>query len=254
METFEKKYNEALERARKGMPIDEVFPELKENEDERIRKALIRFFKHTHNWVNLKYDGDEIVAYLEKQKDSPMPEDTVIFQKGVAEGRRLEREEQRPAEWSEEDKTMLERCISKMANIIPVPGKHGLTNMSFEKHTDEKLAAWLKFLPERFNPQPKQEWSKEDEKTFELLHTCVCRCINDDRFDYAEREQISRRLIPFIERLKSLRPQLHWKPSEEQMRCLLDCVSKAKEIHNASVGGYDAYRILVSLYNDLTKL
>ena len=45
-----------------------------------------------------------------------------------------------------------------------------------------------------------------------------------------------------------------WKPSKEQVRCLLDCVSKAKEIHNASVGGYDAYRILVSLYNDLQKL
>ena len=53
---------------------------------------------------------------------------------------------------------------------------------------------------------------------------------------------------------KSLRPRLHWEPSEEQMRCLLDCVSKAKEIHNASVGGYDAYRILVSLYDDLHKL
>jgi len=55
--------------------------------------------------------------------------------------------------------------------------------------------------------QKPAEWSEEDEKTFELLHTCVCRCINDDRFDYAEREQISRRLIPFIERLSSLRPQ-----------------------------------------------
>lgn len=28
------RYKEALERARKGMPIDEVFPELKESGDE----------------------------------------------------------------------------------------------------------------------------------------------------------------------------------------------------------------------------
>ena len=31
------RYEEALERAKKGLPIDEVFPELKESEDERIR-------------------------------------------------------------------------------------------------------------------------------------------------------------------------------------------------------------------------
>jgi len=78
MEDFKKKYNEALDWMRKKYPTlmgankedaEHYFPELKESEDERIRKALIRFFKNTHDWVNLKYDGDEIVAYLEKQKE-----------------------------------------------------------------------------------------------------------------------------------------------------------------------------------------
>jgi len=70
---------------------------------------------------------------------------------------------------------------------------------------------------------PREEWSDEDDKTFELLHTCACRCINDDRFDYAEREQISRRLIPFIERLSSLRsqPKQEWDGFDE------DCLKRA---------------------------
>lgn len=73
----EKKYNEALERARKihndtefdyekGM-IEEIFPELKDSEDERIRKKLIEYF----NVYPKDYYGElkksHIIAWLEKQ-------------------------------------------------------------------------------------------------------------------------------------------------------------------------------------------
>ena len=75
---YEKKYKEALEKARvwkekSGMPknkqgiLDDIFPELKESEDEKIRKALIRFHKSTIDIDGIK--GDEIVAWLEKQGD-----------------------------------------------------------------------------------------------------------------------------------------------------------------------------------------
>ena len=42
-----------------------IFPELKESEDERIRKALIRFHKSTIDIDGIK--GDDILAWLEKQ-------------------------------------------------------------------------------------------------------------------------------------------------------------------------------------------
>jgi len=76
----EQSYNEALERAkhelfvcgndegRKQM-IYNIFPELKENEDKKIRKALIDFFnKGAENGeqTNGIYDKN-IVAWLEKQ-------------------------------------------------------------------------------------------------------------------------------------------------------------------------------------------
>ena len=62
-----------------------------ESDDERIRKMLIARVR-TAEELNEEL-REWIIAYLEKQKDSPMPEDTVVFQKGVAEGRRLERED-----------------------------------------------------------------------------------------------------------------------------------------------------------------
>ena len=80
---YEKKYKEALERARVfhtgGGTIDAhitetIFPELKESEDERIRKWCI---SHINACINVIKDNDEykeylsnkVIAWLEKQGD-----------------------------------------------------------------------------------------------------------------------------------------------------------------------------------------
>ena len=141
--------------------IQTIIPELNENEDERIRQALIRFFKNTHNWVNLKYDGDEIVAYLEKQK------------------------EPKPAEWSEEDEGKLKKVIA----TVQCAGNRVNNNA-----TNIGLINWLQ------------------------------------------------------DRLKSLRPQTHWKPSKEQMEALntLLCVGDFSYVGQAPK--------LQELYIDLKKL
>ena len=399
MEDFKKKYNEALDWMRKIYPTlmgankedaEHYFPELKESEDERIRTRLIALVEA---FGQGEYKN-EMLAYLEKHKDSPMPEDTVIFQKGVAEGRRLEREEQQPAEGtalqkafmnSKIDYTLEEKCDAseyaeailptsvtygeneeeyklhkiieaafiagqkkeqkpaeyinitqkildyidkdskKYENKRPVLGdawvvtkKHKFPNAFNGKPVVEvekegfgwmvlpeeiveiksgkkKLAEWseedkvtlnniiriihmksikpldemdarskyekyedfLKSLPTRFSLQSKAEWSEEDEKMIDLI-IAIFKVNHPNGLFKANKLDDSNISVVYTEKivawLKSLRPQLHWKPSKEQMRCLLDCVSKAKEIHNASVGGYDAYHILVSLYDELHKL
>lgn len=75
---YEQKYKEALERARQFSehPLQEdsssiveyIFPELADSEDERIRKALIRFHKSTIDIDGIK--GEDIIAWLEKQGTS----------------------------------------------------------------------------------------------------------------------------------------------------------------------------------------
>ena len=78
---YEKKYNEALERARKihreivnneiiGFPgqIEEIFPELRESEDERVIRTLY-YLVRDHDWLNGATQG-EALAWLEKQKES----------------------------------------------------------------------------------------------------------------------------------------------------------------------------------------
>lgn len=145
-------------------------------------------------------------------------------------------------EWSKEDQEMLEKCVSHMVNIIPVPGKHGLEDMSFEKHTDEELVLWLNLLPKRFNLQPKQDWNEEDERhkeaIIESIRLVMMECADSESIEKYEKD------IDWLEnRLKFFRPQHityaldaplgydkdmnpiyppinHWKPSEEQMGAL----------------------------------
>ena len=76
---YEKLYKEALERAREyknhgymmiNAALDNIFPELKESEDEKIRKALIEMFSSVgkKDWRDIP--TEKIIAWLEKQGES----------------------------------------------------------------------------------------------------------------------------------------------------------------------------------------
>lgn len=139
MDTYEKKYKEALERARiwkdkGGMPkykqgiLDDIFPELKENkesDDERIRKALIRFHKSTIDIDGIK--GNEIVAWLEKQGEKK-PQRMISAEAKEA-------MYDKPA-WSEEDELVIKDIEEAITNYW-----HG--------YTQGILLDWLKSLKQR---------------------------------------------------------------------------------------------------------
>ena len=82
MENYEKKYKEALERARQkreeyirldndnvvSKDIEFIFPELKESEDEKIRKWIITFIEVRLNEAGEFIDNyKNAIAWLEKQ-------------------------------------------------------------------------------------------------------------------------------------------------------------------------------------------
>lgn len=230
------RYEEALERAKKGLPIDEVFPELKESEDERIRKMLIEQMERwkkaaEDNNLDVK-DASAAIAYLEKQKEQK-PEscdcsrDEESYTNGIhhvlmnPEAYGLIK--QKPAEWSEEDELMRTAVIQTLKMF----GGRGTTEMQID---------WLKSLPERFSLKPQQEWSEEDNNALVLFHELISFGYTE-RFCDAQTAEDMRRWLN--ERLKSTRPQPHWKPSKVQMKAL-------NEVANDGV--------LLDLFNDLLKL
>ena len=73
-----KAYDKALEKARQlcAYPttkpfirdLQDIFPELKESEDERIRKAMIKYFTNGKEYLSLTpYSREDYIAWLEKQ-------------------------------------------------------------------------------------------------------------------------------------------------------------------------------------------
>ena len=95
---YKEEYQNALERAKKGMPIDEVFPELKESEDDRIRKEMMIALKEAEDSIVLTpFKKKSWIAYLEKHK------------------------EQQPAEWSAEDEEMIDAMIDIVSHSLYEP-------------------------------------------------------------------------------------------------------------------------------------
>lgn len=59
-----------IEAPRQREALKTLIPELRESEDERIRRVIVKYFEELHeqSWINLEIP--DILAWLGKQKDS----------------------------------------------------------------------------------------------------------------------------------------------------------------------------------------
>lgn len=146
--------------------------------------------------------------------------------------------------WSEEDELMIQDAIYWI-NEFQKSNKCKDENDMQNSVTCEN---WLKSIKDRVQPQPKQEWSKEDERIRQCLIEDQEKALDEVRNDkYGHSEIISDLKEMYHERidwLKSLNPN-HWKPSEKQMEALLYALGK---------GGTYNHEALTQLYNNLKTL
>ena len=201
-----------------------VIPELAESEDERMyarvtgrytrfEKYYLRALGETEANKVLKQCEEEelwIKNLLEKQKDldkmivvSPEVWDKAIsdaFENGEKDGEK--QKEQKPAEWSKEYK----RIISEVVQLI----EDGALN----REEKDFYIGRLKSL----RPQPKQEWSEEDDNIYnKALDAIYYKDINDKD----EVVDALKALCDLISRKrKVIPPYARWKPSEEQVIAL----------------------------------
>lgn len=136
---YEKKYKEAFELMKDCIPDEnglvhvrpcEIFTELADSEDEKIRKALVDYFtayKEQKECGIKTFYGiptDSIIAWLEKQG------------------------EKKP--WSEDDEYYFNAIISVIKK-----------NQSLLRLEDWDIN-WFESIKDRVQTQPQQEWSEED--------------------------------------------------------------------------------------------
>jgi len=105
-----------------------------------------------------------------------------------ADKKELKKIEQKPA-WSEEDEEIVEALNDYVKNLdilfseIKI-GDKDILSKEFRK----KIQHWLKSLKDRVQPQPKQEWSEEDEKLYNsalwhIKNSCGNNGKNSGEFD-----------------------------------------------------------------------
>ena len=172
--------------------IELIFPELKESEDERIRKELIKIV-NGHYSLFKEIDRAKTIAWLEKQ-NSNVDNANKEYWRGYREGKQeildkyaeLEKQgeqetlcskckkeqpshscqditalgrcavehEQKPTEWNEEDEKMITNICKNLYDYPRVNSP--FDNDSFKEA--QKQVDWFKS-----RMHPKQEWSEDDE-------------------------------------------------------------------------------------------
>lgn len=243
---YEKKYKEAIERAKDFMNGEVhfalrrgesvacwIFPELRESEDERIREWLIRLIS-TNGYRELESDPMpcnrmDILSWLERQKCPSQREIDDAYLKEICDAKH-EIEKQKPVELGEVYEKIRREIIDTIHRAANDNGVH------ISECLENKYIAYLDML------KP-VEWSEEDEKHI----TSIIDIIRVYETSWLTDSEAEESMDKDIEWLKSLKPQNRWKPSDEQLTILL----------NASNGNYMSayYRsVLSELYRNLKEL
>ena len=181
--------------------LEEIFHELRESEDERIRKWLYDYFNSIDegSWLHERFcSRKEVLAWLEKQKEEEgyetIPvESTLEYKLGFKAGKESEKQKEQKPVAHENIFTSKPRSSAEILRHYLCWAENSEEDCPYTwKDLADAIMDGIKALEE----QKPAEWSEEDEKMRQsIIHTCCC----DD-------EQIAW--------LKSLRSA--WKPSEEQ--------------------------------------
>ena len=213
--------------------LETLIPELNENTDERIRKWLVGYFTRIgKSWIHREFTCNQIIAYLEKQKEASYAIEAVeridkYIDEHVANAHDMKD--------SDPDKKYYrgwDDALGKMSGILQ------------DVYSDEKQKDHFRDDTKMVEQKP-AEWSEE-----ELVALKRVGSILRD-YGYGELEKIVLMIEGKLANLAVLNKSI-WKPSVEQMEALRKVSYK---MGNACLGkGFANDENLHSLYVALKKL
>ena len=168
-------------------------------------------------WEQAKTNYERCFAYLEKQKDAfENGRQLGIMQEQARqelEGTDEKQKEQKPVDFPTTDKEVKE--FLEAHSKVEVPEKYKTPDFVFSKQEYESYP----IISKDTTSVKLAEWSEEDE---DMLNSCISSIeeAKENRYAYKETDGDTSYDLE-ISFLKSLRPQPHWKPSEEQMKALI---------------------------------
>jgi hypothetical protein len=227
--------------------LEKRIDNMNNKDDERLRKTTIAFLK---DFADKGYENAvECIAWLEKRGEQKLlieklPEEMKTIRESLGFTTQEEcdnynqmvtdlimsnDENEQKSAWSEDDELHI-RELESLVKQVWTTAEHENDKDTIHKMSD------LSFFLKTLKPQPKQEWSEEEQDIIEDAACVILDCINT-----AETEKEKKRLEELFDKIQDLTHQSTWKPSDEQM--------KALSLAMCGVGDP-----LFSLYQDLEKL
>ena len=229
---YEKKYNKALEKAKrlyegkdkapKEPILEYLFPELCENEDEKTRKQLISI---CDEWLGGGYSARPCLNDVKWLKNL------------------LEKQEQKPAEWSKEDEQKI-HFLSRLIEFQVGNGKYCFGNRTVSKQEAIEMLQSLR-------PQPQGVYKIAIESILKMCESYEKKGIFTDERAIDFLGNVRVKCKDAIECAPIL-DEPSWKPSEEQMEALRYVAYKFGDSHLSPYSILN--KALASLYEQLKKL
>ena len=200
--------------------IEYIFPELKESEDEKIRRAVKNALILKTSCNSLTHDGvalGDAIAWLEKQK---------------------------PAEWSEEDEKILNCIITDYEGEIA-----NLSDTPIDKQAESLYRQYISCL-KSLRPQVQCGYNPYKAVVESIAEMCrhYDKASHSALRDFYDNVKVK---CKDAKEYDAKYPQKQWKPSEEQMKALKLARSFVTDDFSDNTALSD---VLKSLYNDLKQL
>lgn len=221
-------YKEKLKLAKEALDsgsydketIEYIFPELRESEDERIRKEILQLVSISGNGNQF----EEIKDWLEKQGEQKR---TPKYKIGDCIKYRGEK-------YEITNVTVTDNNFYYNVSLIEEPSDWGEVVAEIGMAAEEKM----------FKIKQEPAWSEEDKKRISRIADFIWKNRKGDTDEIYQQEQD-------VNWLKSIKPR--WKPTEEQMEALKYFISFHEDHARSLTTKWEEFKNLESLYNDLLK-
>ena len=231
MEEYKKKYEHAMLRMNKWVEGSEiidpkevaefVFPELKESEDEKIRRDIIRYLKKTSPAIGENIE--KMLAWLEKQGEQK-PTDKVEPKFKVGD-------------------TIVEKDLDEYdyETIKDIKDGQYIFTDGYCMNIDEQ-EGW-QLVKTTVNKEQKSAWNEDDESMLQNILECLKNGWSKLPTD----------ILKYESWLESLKERYSWKPSEEQMTALNYVINLMASSESPTENDY-YYNVFKDMRTHLKKL
>ena len=234
---YKEKYKQALAKAKEqyNYPcmrscmgiLEEIFPELKGSEDEKVRKALLELVHDTTGdelWIDYNVHKEEALDWLERQVEQNFEMKTAAESLGISSDEYNKIVDE--CLFGEQKLTEFERGLFDMLTDISNP----CTADCVKSHSEKLLSIARKMIALEQKPEENKgniggissNWSEEDEENFCSVYLDVKSArqntVNSLSGDLKEQEE--KRMDEVISWLRSLKgrvlPKQEWSEEDEQ--------------------------------------